>query len=229
MQAEPKHAMDLRLTRQWRTRGLFVLGLIVLHLTFFYGFAQNHARSANSNDPPMFGPVVSQVWREVRQRPLTSKEWTSESTRDLTPPSHRWRFSSIDIWPAERQWNDPTSFTPVTDAEPDPPDTPVTTQDTAHAKRAAVDHAKLRMIRWVRPAYPMQWAQAGLEGAVQLDLRVDPRGFPIEVRLTQRSGSQQLDEATLQAAHQWRFAPPQWKSESFEVWARLQVQYHCCE
>jgi hypothetical protein len=90
MQAEPKHAIDLRPPRQWRTRGVLVLGLIVLHVTFFYGLAQNRVPVTNSNGPPMFGPVVSDAWRDLRQRPITSKEWTSEPTGGLTPPSRHW-------------------------------------------------------------------------------------------------------------------------------------------
>jgi len=67
--------------------------------------------------------------------------------------------------------------------------------------------SKLRMVRWLRPEYPLEWAVAGMDGSVLLDQRIDAHGQPVKTTVARGSGSPQLDEAALHAANAWRFAP----------------------
>lgn len=82
------------------------------------------------------------------------------------------------------------------------------------------------MVRWCRPEYRIEQALAGMEGAVVLDLVIDPGGQSIQRTLAQSSGSAELDEATLRAAETWRFAPPSWQSKALEVSGRLEVRFN---
>ncbi|MFZ0007499.1 MAG: energy transducer TonB [Steroidobacteraceae bacterium] len=81
------------------------------------------------------------------------------------------------------------------------------------------------MVVWLRPKYSIDWALAGMEGPVLLDLLIDPHGEPIKVAVARGSGSPELDEAALRAAGSWRFAPPRWNSQPVEVWARVELRY----
>jgi len=81
------------------------------------------------------------------------------------------------------------------------------------------------MVRWLRPSYPADWASAGVQGSVLLDLLIDPNGQPIEIKIAQGSGSQALDQSAARAANDWRFAPPRWNSQPVEVWARIEVRF----
>ena len=78
----------------------------------------------------------------------------------------------------------------------------------------------LRMVRWLRPEYLMEWASMGIEGSVLLDLRIVRRGQPVEIVMAQSSGSSQLDTSVLRAARLWKFAPPVYKTRPVEVESR---------
>ena len=109
----------------------------------------------------------------------------------------------------------PSEFTPVTEARAGLPDA-----------GAARRRQKLRMVRWLRPAYPAELAASGVEGSVLLDLKIDPYGVPVETKVTQSSGSAELDQAAVRAARLWRFAPPLWNSRPVAVTCRIEVRFH---
>lgn len=213
--------------RSWRFRVLVILILVIFHAALFYAVAQMRARqSANTGEPlggpSMFGPVISEGLRHGA--PLTSRPLDLETVvaDQLTPPPRHWRFPPIDIWPSAPSWSPVlVDTTPVTDAQADPPDTQAPPQDGQPIKKPAPRRSHLRMVRWFRPEYRMEWALTGMEGSVVLDLLIDPNGQPVRTTVAQRSGSPELDEAGLRAALLWRFAPPSWKSRPIEVWGRV--------
>jgi TonB family protein len=218
----------VHLSRQWRTRGLLLAGLVSVHTALFYGVIRDHSYMTDTNGPPMFGPVVSEFSRETRQHYVTSKEWSRPSPDDSVAPSGSWRFAVIDIWPTDRPPIKLTSFTPVSDAVTDE----LAADDTVAIEKWAKStshRSKLRMIGWVRPAYTHQQARNGYEGSVQVSVHVNARGQPVEELLMNSSGYPELDSATLEAARLWRFAPPISRSEPISVWVQLEVRYHCCE
>lgn len=215
----------------WRFRTLVILVLVSVHAALFYSTAQIRARhSSNMGEPlggpSMFGPVIAEVRRGV---PLASRPLELEPAAEdqLAPPPRLWRFPPIDVWPSEASWSPIlTDTTPVTDAQADPPDAQPLPPGGQPIKKPAPRRSHLRMVRWFRPEYRIEWALAGMEGSVVLDLLIDPNGQPVQATVAQRSGSPELDEAALRAANLWRFAPPSWKSRPIEVWGRVEVRFN---
>jgi TonB family protein len=169
----------------------------------------------------MFKAIVSEVGE--RRAGMSSAPFVPKEDQTTDPPRH-WVFPPIDIWPSPPGWSAALSeFTPVTDAHPDPAAEP---QDHLSIGKSAARRPMLSMVRWLRPDYPMEWALAGKEGSVLLDLRIDPSGQPSEIMVRRSSASRELDESAARAARQWRFAPPLWNARPVEVWAEVEVRYH---
>lgn len=59
----------------------------------------------------------------------------------------------------------------------------------------------------VEPLYPRAARRAGMAGVCEVEMDVDAAGFVVAVRLTKSTGHDLLDEAALEAARRWRFAP----------------------
>ncbi|MCA3366442.1 MAG: energy transducer TonB [Roseomonas sp.] len=68
----------------------------------------------------------------------------------------------------------------------------------------ALDAARNR-----RPAYPEASRRRGEQGVVRVELRVDPNGRVVDVRVLESSGFNALDAAALEAVRDWRFRPAQ--------------------
>ena len=201
----------------WRFRVAVVLTLVACHAALFYGIARTRAaRGSGTDERPMFGPVISRIWQPPRGSVLAARAPAPRVEDTSTSPPRDWVFPPIDVWPSPAGWSPAMSeFTPVTEAGADPPETGV-------GRRRQT----LRMVRWLRPAYPAELAAAAVEGAVLLDLRIDPSGVPVETKVTQSSGSMRLDQAAVRAASLWRFAPPLWKSRPVAVKCRIEVRFH---
>ena len=59
------------------------------------------------------------------------------------------------------------------------------------------------------PAYPSAALRRGDSGTVVVRVEVDANGLPLDAKITQRSGSRELDRAALDAVRGWRFQPAQ--------------------
>jgi protein TonB len=62
--------------------------------------------------------------------------------------------------------------------------------------------AESSLLHHVEPQYPDDARQSGVQGAVVLDLRIDPDGAVRNVRLV--SGPPELAQASIDAVKQWR-------------------------
>jgi TonB family protein len=211
--------------RWWRSRAVVVLLLAAGYVALLYGLAHTGPRSSNTSGPPMLTPVISQVG--VRRGDALAAKAPAAAVEDqITPPARHWIFPPIDIWPSGPGWSAETSeFTPVSEAHADPRDVQTVPPIAQPPGKPAPRLSQLRMVRWLRPQYPSDWAAAGMSGTVVLDLLIDADGRPVEITVTQSSGSAQLDHAAQRAADDWRFAPPRWKSGPVEVWGRLEVRF----
>ncbi len=57
------------------------------------------------------------------------------------------------------------------------------------------------------PRYPPGAARAGIEGTVQLQIRVAPNGLPLAVEIASSSGNAELDAEARRAVQRWHFNP----------------------
>jgi TonB family protein len=211
----------------WRSRTVVVLLLLSGYLGLLYGVAHTGARRSEATGPPMLTPVISEVGVRrgdaLEGKPPPAAVVEAEST----PPARHWIFAPIDIWPSTPGRAATLSeFTPVSEARADPRDPEPALQNQQPAKKPGRRTSTLRLVRWLRPEYPPDWAAAGVSGAVVLDLLIDPSGKPAVISVAQSSGAAQLDAAALTAAKWWRFAPPRGKSGPVEVWGRVEVRFH---
>jgi TonB family protein len=174
----------------------------------------------------MLTPVISAVGVR-RGDALAARSPPTAVEDESSPPARHWIFAPIDIWPSTPGRSATLSeFTPVSEARADPRDLEPPLQNTQPAKKPRQRPSTLRLARWLRPQYPLDWAVAGVSGSVVLDLLIDPSGKPVAISVAQSSGSAQLDAAALTAAKSWRFASPRWKSAPVEVWGRIEVRFH---
>jgi TonB family protein len=204
------------------SRVIVVLVLISCYAALFYAGVHTPASRFNADGPPMFKAIVSELGE--RRAGLSSRPFVPVEEDQTTDPPRRWIFPPIDIWPSPPGWSAALSeFTPVRDAQPDPA---AEQQEHLSIGKSAARRPLLSMIRWLRPDYPMEWALAGKEGSVLLDLRIDSSGQPSEIIVTRSSASPDLDESAARAARLWRFAPPLWNARPVEVWAKVEVRYH---
>jgi TonB family protein len=83
-----------------------------------------------------------------------------------------------------------------------------------------------RMVQWLRPAYPLEWAQTELEGTMRLGFQIDQTGATHGIEIERSSGSQKLDAAAVRAANAWRFAPTRWQGQPIESQATIEVRFN---
>ena len=75
----------------------------------------------------------------------------------------------------------------------------------ANAHAGGLD--SIPVIYSVRPAYPRASALAREQGSVVVQVLVDERGHAEKVEVVRSSGFRRLDQSTVTAIRQWRFAP----------------------
>ena len=63
------------------------------------------------------------------------------------------------------------------------------------------------ILQQVKPRYPEEARQAGIEGTVVLRIQILTNGDPGEISVLRSSGSASLDEAAVDAVGEWRFVP----------------------
>lgn len=214
------------LPRSWRSRAVVIAVLAIVYIALLYGLAHTRAPRSNTNGVPWLTAVISEAGVR-RGDTLSARPPAGTLEDDSIPPARHWIFSPIDIWPSEAGWSASVSgFTPVSDARADPRDVQTPIQTGRPGEKPRRNRSTLRMVRWLRPAYPPDLALAGVQGTVVLDLLIDPDGKPVKITVVQGSGSPELDKAASGAANFWRFAPPRWNSRPVEVWGRVEVRFH---
>ena len=71
---------------------------------------------------------------------------------------------------------------------------------------------------------PQEAKDAGVEGEVWLTIVVDENGMPTQIVVTQSLGHG-LDEAAIEAIHQWRFKPGMKDGKPVPVMATIEVNF----
>lgn len=221
--------------KPWRSRAAVLSVITVAYGALFYGIAHMRTpRDSVTDGSPMFTPIVSKLGEQrdgiTESKPRRRREQEeAEQQGQLTPPPRHWSFSPVDLSPSALGWTATLSeFTPVTEATPDPSEMQALLPLGQPPPKSAPRVSILRMARWFRPAYDAAQCDAlPADSLLVLDLRIAPRGQPVEIKIEQSSGSQQLDDTAQRAAALWRFAPPLWKSQPVEVWGRIGLRFNC--
>jgi TonB family protein len=141
-----------------------------------------------------------------------------------------WRFPRIDVWPVNGEGCPTASeFGPLMGAQPVADEALALPKRVATQSASVPEFAKPRMVRWLRPAYPLEWARTEMEGTVRLGLRIPPTGEPDEIEVERSSGSQQLDATAAEAAKSWRFAPASWRGQPIVSKATVELTFNFFE
>lgn len=85
-------------------------------------------------------------------------------------------------------------------------------------------NTKIRCQSCVKPDYPVNARERGLEGQAEVAVDVDSNGSVINVRLINSSGHSELDEAAKQAAWNWKFDPSQNGKQAIPAGINFQIE-----
>jgi|GEM_PF-4829229 len=83
----------------------------------------------------------------------------------------------------------------------------VKSKNTESEPKENLKRTKARLLSSPTPEYPEAARRQGLEGVVHLLLQVNEQGTVDDVQITQGSGHDSLDQAAVDVARNWKFAP----------------------
>jgi len=89
---------------------------------------------------------------------------------------------------------------PPPEPKPKPPEPPKHTSTLA-------DRAIPKLVKRVNPTYPLSAKEEGVQGTVQLRLRVEKNGSVSNVRVSKSSGDRRLNDAAVAAVKKWKYEP----------------------
>ncbi|MEW6664655.1 MAG: energy transducer TonB [Thermodesulfobacteriota bacterium] len=75
------------------------------------------------------------------------------------------------------------------------------------------------------PAYPRMARRRGIQGTVLLDVLVNSLGRVKDLRVSQSSGHDLLDQAALAAVRAWTYEPARRGDEAVEMWVKVPVRF----
>jgi protein TonB len=85
----------------------------------------------------------------------------------------------------------------------------------------------LKLVRMVRPQYPPEAKQAGIEGTVLLHVKVATDGTVKEIVV--KEGEPKLVEATVEAVRQWEYEPVKLDGKNIEASTDVTVNFKLSE
>ena len=231
MQGEPPQGSAPATPRAntWLLRGSAVAAILLIHGAILYSLARSRALpNATPDSPPMFAPIRIDQGQSSGGIAKAAPKFSGQQAAEHTAPDSHWRFPSFDVWPSDPgnapRMTELSSATGV-EAVPSEPEEPIPAPSSI--RRRAPVRTNLGILRWVRPAYPAKWAQAGKEGSVALSVHIDNRGRPVEVAIARSAGTAELDDSALTAVRNWTFTPPLRNSYPVSVRAEVELRFNC--
>ncbi|MCX6616132.1 MAG: energy transducer TonB [Acidobacteria bacterium] len=85
----------------------------------------------------------------------------------------------------------------------------------------------LKLVRMVRPQYPPEAKQAGIQGTVLLHVKVATDGTVKEIVV--KEGEPKLVEATVEAVRQWEYEPVKLDGKAIEASTDVTVNFKLSE
>jgi TonB family protein len=210
------------------TRSYVVVAVILAHALVLYALMHAPAR-VTFDGPSMFGAAIANQPVVEQAQPLRSRPWQPPVTKVVA--THRvreWHFPRVDIWPVTGEPCPTTSeFGPLMGTRPVAEEVQA---QSIHAPKLAIPKIQEpRMVLWLRPAYPLEWARTEMEGTVLLNLRIGPTGDTSEIKIARSSGSPKLDVLAARAAKSWRFTPENWQGRPIESNATVELTFRFFE
>jgi protein TonB len=80
-------------------------------------------------------------------------------------------------------------------------------------------------VHHVSPAYPESMRDAGIEGTVPLEARIDRSGNVVSLRVLSAQVHPDLARAAMDAVTQWRFTPTMLNGEPVEVVMNVSIEF----
>jgi TonB family protein len=209
------------------TRSCVLLTVILVHAVLLYEIIHAPARRT-FDGPPMFGPAMANKPVVEQVHPIRSRPWQPPTTEKSTYRVEEWHFPRVDIWPVTGEGCPTTSeFGPLLDRQPE---ADVAQAPPRHAPPQSIPTSqKPRMVLWLRPAYPLDWARTEMEGTVRLRFIIRSTGATSESKIQRSSGSQKLDVSAAEAAKSWRFAPERWRGQPIDSKATVELTFRFFE
>ncbi len=104
-----------------------------------------------------------------------------------------------------------------------PSDTLRAVEFTVVERLPSVDQTEIA--RLVEANYPPESRQAGVSGKVEVRFVLDSEGSVTAPRITESSGSAELDAAALRVVGQLRLKPAVWHGRPYPIWVNLPLQF----
>jgi protein TonB len=81
-------------------------------------------------------------------------------------------------------------------------------------------------LKTVNPAYPEKSRKEGVEGTVWVNVLVNKEGTVAKASVTKREGgSEELEQAALDAIKQWTFKPAKVSGQPVSIWVAIPVRF----
>ena len=79
------------------------------------------------------------------------------------------------------------------------------------------------------PLYPQSMREAGIEGTVPLEARIDRRGNVASLRVLSAQIHPDLARAAMEAVQQWRFSPTLLNGEPVEIVMTVSIEFQLAD
>lgn len=85
-------------------------------------------------------------------------------------------------------------------------------------------------LKTVNPVYPEKARKGGVEGTVWVNVLVNKEGTVAKASVTKREGgSEELEQAALDAIKQWTFKPAKVSDKPVSIWVAIPVRFKLAE
>jgi protein TonB len=211
------------------TRSFVLLAVVLAHVVALYALTRTPSR-IGIDGPPLIREAISKKWVPDPVRAIRSRQWQPPAAEVPTYDGQEWHFPRVDIWPVTGEaCPTPSEFGPLMDVQPVAEEAQGPPQHAPAQSTSAPAARTPRMVLWLRPAYPLEWARTELEGTIRLGLRIRPTGDTYQIAVERSSGSQKLDAVATEAAKSWRFTPATRQGPPIESKATVELTFNFFE
>lgn len=179
-------------------RVLALAAIVLAHGVVFYLVMNERARPPARGDARQaFTPVESSTGESSGS--LAEGQRRRDGTALAVKPESRWRFDPIEILPSVA-----SEYSLVSGV-----------MDEGNQHRMVIKS-------WSQPEYPREWARAGEEGSVFVDVHLDADGNVTQMNVVRATAPARLVESAQRAVAEWRFSMP----AAVTAWAEIELRFN---